>query len=272
MNCSGPTQRARRASAEHECAARSSAPYSTCRSLSGTAGVPWQGVRWERPTGRRRGDRGEVKPEPARAVSKKEAPARCCVRLFTASLHRTQPAMPGKQAAEITDDEAALVAVCGSEAMAERVKILWADIMEKKRLDVSDQGLNDDGVVRLLKGLHMCAARLSLHLTNTGISCPTTRSIIGAALRGRGPIDHVHRRVVMTCACRDVPLAGCRRRQVSRRSAPSPFRSRSSTSRATRSLASASAPWSSLRARRDRTRRSSTSQRTSWTTRPRRRR
>ena len=63
-----------------------------------------------------------------------------------------------KQAATITDDDTALVAVCGGEAMADRVKALWEDIMEKKRLDVSDQGLDDDGVMRLLKGLHMCVA------------------------------------------------------------------------------------------------------------------
>jgi hypothetical protein len=63
-----------------------------------------------------------------------------------------------KQAATITDDDTALAAVCGGEAMADRVKALWADIMEKKRLDVSDQGLDDDGVMRLLKGLHMCVA------------------------------------------------------------------------------------------------------------------
>ena len=63
-----------------------------------------------------------------------------------------------KQAATITDDDTALVAVCGGEAMADRVKALWKDIMEKNRLDVSDQGLDDDGVVRLLKGLHMCVA------------------------------------------------------------------------------------------------------------------
>ena len=51
-----------------------------------------------------------------------------------------------------------LVAVCGSDAMADRVKILWEDIMDKKKLDCSDQGLDDEGVMRLLKGLHMCVA------------------------------------------------------------------------------------------------------------------
>lgn len=63
-----------------------------------------------------------------------------------------------KQAATITDDDTALVAVCGSDAMADRVKILWEDIMDKKKLDCSDQGLDDEGVMRLLKGLHMCVA------------------------------------------------------------------------------------------------------------------
>jgi hypothetical protein len=63
----------------------------------------------------------------------------------------------GKQAVEIKDDEQALLAVCGSDSMVERVKSLWDDIMTKKRLDVSGQGLTDDAVGRLLKGLHMCA-------------------------------------------------------------------------------------------------------------------
>ncbi|MDC0525520.1 hypothetical protein OAO87_00880 [bacterium] len=63
-----------------------------------------------------------------------------------------------KQASEIKDDEAALLAVCGSDSMVDRVKSLWDDIMEKKRLDVSNQGLTDDAVGRLLKGLHMCAS------------------------------------------------------------------------------------------------------------------
>ena len=60
-----------------------------------------------------------------------------------------------KQAASITDDEGALVAVCGGEAMAERVKQLWDEINEKKRLDVSNHNYTDDEVLRLLKGLHM---------------------------------------------------------------------------------------------------------------------
>ena len=67
---------------------------------------------------------------------------------------RTQ--MP-KQAVEIVDDDGALLAVCGTESMFDRVKQLWEEMMEKKRLDVSGQGLSDDEVVRLLKGLHMCA-------------------------------------------------------------------------------------------------------------------
>jgi len=63
-----------------------------------------------------------------------------------------------KQAADITDDEGALLAVCGSESMVKMVKGLWEDIMEKKRLDVSDQGLTDESTGRLLKGLHMYAS------------------------------------------------------------------------------------------------------------------
>lgn len=62
-----------------------------------------------------------------------------------------------KQASEVATDEEAMLQVCGSESMVEKVKALWADMMEKKRLDVSDQGLSDDDVARLLKGLHMCA-------------------------------------------------------------------------------------------------------------------
>ena len=61
-----------------------------------------------------------------------------------------------KQAADVKDDEAALLAVCGSDSMVERVKSLWDDITQKNKMDVSDQGLTDDAVVRLLKGLHMC--------------------------------------------------------------------------------------------------------------------
>ena len=64
-----------------------------------------------------------------------------------------------KQALEIKDDEQALVAVCGSEEMAEKVKALWEDIKEKKKLDVHGQGLTDESVGKMLKGLHMCAPR-----------------------------------------------------------------------------------------------------------------
>ena len=73
-------------------------------------------------------------------------------------LHVNAFTMP-KQAAEITDDEQALLAVCGSDSMVTMVKGLWDDIMEKKKLDVSGQGLTDEAVGRLLKGLHMCACR-----------------------------------------------------------------------------------------------------------------
>ena len=62
-----------------------------------------------------------------------------------------------KQAGEVASDEDALLQVCGTEDMVERVRKLWDDMMEKKRLDVADQGLTDDGITRLLKGLHMCA-------------------------------------------------------------------------------------------------------------------
>ena len=62
-----------------------------------------------------------------------------------------------KQASEVASDDDALLQVCGSEGMVDRVKALWTDMVEKQKLDVSDQGLNDDAVMRLLKGLHMCA-------------------------------------------------------------------------------------------------------------------
>ena len=62
-----------------------------------------------------------------------------------------------KQAADIQTDDQALLAVCGSESMVTQVKTLWEEMMEKKRMDVSGQGLTDDAVTRLLKGLHMCA-------------------------------------------------------------------------------------------------------------------
>jgi len=50
-----------------------------------------------------------------------------------------------------------LARLCGSEEMAERVKKLWADLMEKKRLDVSKQRLSDTEVGMLLKGLYSMA-------------------------------------------------------------------------------------------------------------------
>jgi hypothetical protein len=62
-----------------------------------------------------------------------------------------------KQATEIATDEDALLQVCGGEAMVERVKAQWTAIMDTKRLDVSEAGLDDDAVGKLLKGLHMCA-------------------------------------------------------------------------------------------------------------------
>ena len=54
----------------------------------------------------------------------------------------------------------ALLAVCGSDSMVERVKALWDDIIQNRRLDVSGQGLTDEAVGRLLKGLHMCVLRV----------------------------------------------------------------------------------------------------------------
>ena len=65
-----------------------------------------------------------------------------------------------REVAEVNTDEEALTQVCGGLAMAERVKALWADMLEKKRLDVSNQRLTDADVHSLLKGLHMCADRL----------------------------------------------------------------------------------------------------------------
>ena len=63
-----------------------------------------------------------------------------------------------RTAIEITDDEGALLAVCGSDSLVEQVKQLWTDINEKNKLDVSGRGLNDDAIVKVLKGLHMCAS------------------------------------------------------------------------------------------------------------------
>ena len=62
-----------------------------------------------------------------------------------------------KQATEVANDEDALLQVCGSDSMVTQVKAVWETMMEKKLLDVSDQGLSDEAVMRLLKGLHMCA-------------------------------------------------------------------------------------------------------------------
>ena len=50
-----------------------------------------------------------------------------------------------------------LARLCGGEEMAERVKKLWEDLMEKKRLDVSKQRLSDTEVGMLLKGLYSMA-------------------------------------------------------------------------------------------------------------------
>jgi len=62
-----------------------------------------------------------------------------------------------RQATEVATDDDALIQVCGSEAMADKVRSLWTEMIDKQKLDLSDQGLTDDAVMRLLKGLHMCA-------------------------------------------------------------------------------------------------------------------
>lgn len=62
-----------------------------------------------------------------------------------------------KVADEVTTDDDALQQVCGGLDMVEKVRALWDEIIEKKRLDVSNQGLTDDSLTKLLKGLHMCA-------------------------------------------------------------------------------------------------------------------
>ena len=143
------------------------------------------------------------RPAPLRAQ-----PARLCA------------AMP-KQAADIKDDESALLAVCGSDSMMDRVKSLWEEMMEKKRLDCSNQGLTDDATGRLLKGLHMCA-RLSLHQM-LRVDPPTSRR----SLRDDD-------------GSRPHSRTGWRRTRASRPSAPSPSPSPSSTSRVTTSPAKAS--------------------------------
>ena len=51
--------------------------------------------------------------------------------------------------------------VTGGEATADRVEALWEEIKTKNRLDLSDQGLSDDMIGRLLKGLHMCVPAIS---------------------------------------------------------------------------------------------------------------
>lgn len=62
-----------------------------------------------------------------------------------------------RHAGEVQNDDDALLQVCGSEQMATKVRVLWTEMMEKQKLDVSDQGLNNDTVQKLIKGLHMCA-------------------------------------------------------------------------------------------------------------------
>jgi hypothetical protein len=62
-----------------------------------------------------------------------------------------------RHAGAVQNDDDALLQVCGSEQMASKVRVLWTEMMEKQKLDVSDQGLNNDTVQKLIKGLHMCA-------------------------------------------------------------------------------------------------------------------
>ena len=62
-----------------------------------------------------------------------------------------------RHANAVVNDDDALLQVCGSEQMATKVRVLWTEMMEKQKLDVSDQGLNNDTVQKLIKGLHMCA-------------------------------------------------------------------------------------------------------------------
>ena len=116
----------------------------------------------------------------AGAAARSEAP------LGRAPAADAPPSTAACRPADIKDDEAALLAVCGSESMVDRVKALWEDIMEKKRLDVSNQGLNDDAVARLLKGLHMCASATSASGATTARA--SGRSIGGKD--GRGSRSH----------------------------------------------------------------------------------
>ena len=50
-----------------------------------------------------------------------------------------------------------LARLCGSEEMASRVKKLWEELMDKKRLDVSKEKLSDTEIGMLLKGLYSMA-------------------------------------------------------------------------------------------------------------------
>ena len=50
-----------------------------------------------------------------------------------------------------------LARLCGSEEMASRVKKLWEDLMDKKRLDVSKEKLSDTEIGMVLKGLYSMA-------------------------------------------------------------------------------------------------------------------
>ena len=54
-------------------------------------------------------------------------------------------------------DHEHLSRLCGSEGMADRVKNLWDDLMEKERLDISKQRLSDSEIGLLIKGLYSMA-------------------------------------------------------------------------------------------------------------------
>ena len=75
----------------------------------------------------------------------------------TSTVATALPETMPRHANAVVNDDDALLQVCGSEQMATKVRVLWTEMMEKQKLDVSDQGLNNDTVQKLIKGLHMCA-------------------------------------------------------------------------------------------------------------------
>lgn len=127
----------------------------------------------------------------------------------------------------------ALVQVTGGEATADRVEALWEEIKTKNRLDLSDQGLSDDMIGRLLKGLHMCVPAISApdQPQPGGGESITTRE-----LRDRHSLTHI---ILLMGAGRPPRcLAGSpRQTSLMSTSARSPSRSPSSTSQARRAAA-----------------------------------